>query len=117
MKGNDNMDYKLLNNDLSIPQLGYGVWKIPNEEAAQAVENAYDAGYSQDDTGKDYGNEQGVGEALEKNNNYLKELFITTKLWNCDQGYDNTLKAFDESLGKLAHNYVDLYLIHWPTQA
>lgn len=111
------MDYKLLNNDLSIPQLGYGVWKIPNEEAAQAVENACDAGYRLIDTAKVYGNEQGVGKALAKNNISREELFITTKLWNSDQGYDNTLKAFDESLGKLALDYVDLYLIHWPTPA
>lgn len=109
------MDYKTLNNDRQIPQLGYGVWKVPNEEAAQVVENALDAGYRLIDTAKIYGNERGVGEALTKSNVSREELFITTKVWNSDQGYDNTLKAFDESLEKLGLDYVDLYLIHWPT--
>lgn len=109
------MVFKTLNNDLHIPQLGYGVWKVPNEEAAEAVGHTLDAGYRLIDTAKIYGNEQGVGEALAKSSVPRQELFITTKVWNADQGYDNTLKAFDESIEKLGLDYVDLYLIHWPT--
>ncbi|MBT2214804.1 aldo/keto reductase [Virgibacillus dakarensis] len=109
------MQYITLNNDLRMPQLGYGVWKVPNEEAASAVENALEAGYRLIDTAKIYGNERGVGQALANSTVSREDLFITTKVWNSDQGYDNTLKAFDESLEKLGLDFVDLYLIHWPT--
>lgn len=114
-KGSDDMVFKTLNNDIHIPQLGYGVWKIPNEEATESVKAALDAGYRLIDTAMIYGNEQGVGEALAKSGVPRNELFITTKVWNADQGYDNTLKAFDTSLAKLDLDYVDLYLVHWPT--
>ncbi|UJL47237.1 aldo/keto reductase [Virgibacillus sp. NKC19-16] len=109
------MQYKTLNNGLHIPQLGYGVWKVPNEEVTEAVEQALKAEYRLIDTAKVYGNEYGVGEALAGSNVPREDLFITTKLANADQGYENTLKAFDESLEKLGLDYVDLYLIHWPT--
>lgn len=109
------MQYKTLNNDLRIPQLGYGVWKVPDEEATKAVEQALEADYRLIDTAKVYGNERGVGKALANSNVPREDLFITTKVWNADQGYDSTLKAFDESLEKLGLDYVDLYLIHWPT--
>lgn len=109
------MDYKTLNNELNIPQLGYGVWKIPDDEATAAVEEAFNVGYRLIDTAKIYGNERGVGKAIANSNIPREELFITTKLWNGDQGYESTLKAFDESLEKLGLDYVDLYLIHWPT--
>lgn len=104
-----------LNNGIRIPQLGYGVWKVPNEEAATAVGQALEAGYRLIDTAKIYGNEVGVGEALAASDVPREELFITTKVWNSDHGYENTLKAFDESLEKLGLDYVDLYLVHWPT--
>lgn len=104
-----------LNNGISVPQLGFGVWKVPNEEATTAVSQAFEAGYRLIDTAKIYGNERGVGEAIAASNLPREELFITTKVWNSDQGYENTLKAFDESLEKLGLDYVDLYLIHWPT--
>src|SRR5699024_9720021 len=94
---------------------GYGVWKVPNEEATSAVEKAIDAGFRSIDTAKVYGNESGVGEALANSSISREDLFITTKVWNADQGYENTLSAFDESLKKLGLDYVDLYLIHWPT--
>lgn len=109
------MQYTTLNNGLRIPQLGYGVWKVPNEEATEAVEQALEADYRLIDTAKVYGNEVGVGEALANSNLSREDLFITTKVWNADQGYANTLKAFDASLEKLGLDYVDLYLIHWPT--
>lgn len=109
------MQYKTLNNGLRIPQLGYGVWKVPNDEVTVAVEQALEAEYRLIDTAKVYGNEHGVGDALSNSNVSREDLFITTKLANADQGYENTLKAFDESLEKLGLDYVDLYLIHWPT--
>lgn len=109
------MQYLSLNNGIRIPQLGYGVWKVPNEGAATAVGQALKAGYRLIDTAKIYGNEVGVGQALAASDVPREDLFITTKVWNSDQGYDNTLNAFDESLEKLGLDYVDLYLIHWPT--
>ena len=109
------MQYKTLNNDLRIPQLGYGVWKVPDENATTSVEQALEAGYRLIDTAKVYGNERGVGQAIADSDLPREDLFITTKVWNADQGYENTLKAFDESLERLGLDYVDLYLIHWPT--
>ena len=109
------MEYKTLNNNVSIPQVGFGVWKVPDEEATVAVEQAFKAGYRLIDTAKVYGNELGVGKAIANSGIPREELFITTKVWNADHGYENTLQAFDASLEKLGVDYVDLYLIHWPT--
>ncbi|WP_449354346.1 aldo/keto reductase [Virgibacillus natechei] len=108
------MQYKTLNNGLRIPQLGYGVWKVPNEEATSAVKQALESSYRLIDTARVYGNETGVGEAIAGSNVSREDLFITTKVRNKEQGYENTLKAFDASLEKLGLDYVDLYLIHWP---
>src|SRR5699024_5294424 len=104
-----------LNNGLEMPQLGFGVWKVPDAEVTEAVKTAIQTGYRSIDTATVYGNEAGVGKAIATCGVPRKDLFITTKLWNADQGYDNTLTAFDASLEKLGLDYVDLYLIHWPT--
>ncbi|MEI3607229.1 aldo/keto reductase [Pseudogracilibacillus sp. SE30717A] len=109
------MNLVTLNNGIKMPQLGLGVWKIPDETAATVVKEAIDVGYRLIDTAKVYQNESGVGEGLKQVSVPREELFITTKVWNADQGYDQTLKAFDESLERLGLDYIDLYLIHWPT--
>ncbi|MFB1043328.1 aldo/keto reductase [Streptomyces chrestomyceticus] len=106
-----------LNNGVAMPQLGYGVWQVPDDEAATAVGSALEAGYRSIDTAAIYGNEEGTGKALAASGIARDELFVTTKLWNDEQGYDSTLRAFDTSLGKLGLEYVDLYLIHWPMPA
>ncbi|BCK67246.1 oxidoreductase [Streptomyces libani subsp. rufus] len=106
-----------LNNGVAMPQLGYGVWQVEDEQAATAVGQALDAGYRSIDTAMIYGNEEGTGRALAASGVARDELFVTTKLWNADQGRDATLRAFDTSLAKLGLEYVDLYLIHWPLPA
>ncbi|MEO3974601.1 aldo/keto reductase [Streptomyces sp. CAU 1734] len=106
-----------LNNGVAMPQLGFGVWQVPDDEAAKAVATALDAGYRSVDTAAVYGNEAGTGRAVAASGVPRGDLFITTKLWNSDQGYDRALRAFDASLGRLGLDYVDLYLIHWPTPA
>ncbi|WP_308288498.1 aldo/keto reductase [Streptomyces macrolidinus] len=104
----------ILNNGVEMPQLGFGVWQVPDDEAQSAVATALEAGYRSIDTAAIYGNEEGVGRAVAASGLPREDLFITTKLWNGDQGYDATLRAFDTSLEKLGLEYVDLYLIHWP---
>ncbi|MBD8500143.1 aldo/keto reductase [Paenibacillus arenosi] len=105
-----------LNNGVHMPQLGLGVWRV--EEGAQveeAVKTALQLGYRHIDTAAVYKNEAGVGKAIKESGVPHEEIFLTTKVWNADQGYEATLKAFDESLSKLGTDYVDLYLVHWPT--
>ncbi|MEA5366861.1 aldo/keto reductase [Amycolatopsis sp., V23-08] len=104
-----------LNNGVRMPQLGFGVFQVPDAETKAAVTAALEAGYRSIDTAAVYGNEAGVGQALAESGIARDELFVTTKLWNSAQGYDATLKAFDESLAKLGLEQLDLYLIHWPT--
>jgi 2,5-diketo-D-gluconate reductase A len=107
-----------LNNGVAMPQLGLGVWQTKDgAEVERAVSVAIDSGYRLIDTAAVYGNEEGVGRAIAASNVPREELFITTKLWNADQGYDNTLNAFEKSISRLGLNYVDLYLIHWPVPA
>ncbi|WP_131562058.1 aldo/keto reductase [Streptomyces sp. KM273126] len=106
-----------LNNGVEMPQLGYGVWQVPDDEAERAVGTALEAGYRSIDTAAIYGNEEGTGKAIAASGIPREELFVTTKLWNSEQGYDSTLRAFDVSLEKLGLEFVDLYLIHWPLPA
>ncbi|MBY0120984.1 aldo/keto reductase [Bacillus sp. S/N-304-OC-R1] len=109
------MNFVTLNNGLKMPQLGFGVWQVEDNQAAEAVAKALEAGYRSIDTAMIYKNENGVGKAIKESGIPREELFITTKVWNTDQGYDNTLRAYEESLERLGLDYVDLYLIHWPT--
>lgn len=103
-----------LNNGVQIPQVGFGVFLIPPEETKAAVTSALDCGYRHVDTAKIYGNESAVGEAIADYGLERSEVFVTTKCWNPDQGFDSARKAFDESVGRLGLDYLDLYLIHWP---
>ncbi|WP_258573652.1 aldo/keto reductase [Actinomadura parmotrematis] len=96
-----------------MPQLGFGVWQVEDDEAERAVTTALQAGYRSIDTAAIYGNEEGVGRAIAASDLARDELFVTTKLWNTDQGYDATLRAFDTSMDKLGLERLDLYLIHW----
>jgi len=105
------------NDGHSIPQLGYGVFKVPADEAERAVSQAFEAGYRHIDTAAIYGNEEGVGAAIAKSGIARSELFITTKLWNDRHHGDEPDKAIAESLEKLGLEQVDLYLVHWPTPA
>ncbi|GAA4786320.1 aldo/keto reductase [Streptomyces ziwulingensis] len=107
----------ILNNGVEMPQLGFGVWQVPDNEAESAVTTALQAGYRSIDTAAIYGNEEGTGRAIAASGVPREELFVTTKLWNSEQGYDSTLRAFDTSLSKLGLDHVDLYLIHWPVPA
>lgn len=106
-----------LNDGRSIPQLGLGVWRTPADETAQAVKAALGAGYRHIDTAAIYGNEAGVGEGLRASGVPRGDVFITTKLWNAEQGLDTTLRAFDASMKLLGLEQLDLYLIHWPCPA
>jgi 2,5-diketo-D-gluconate reductase A len=103
------------NNGVEIPQLGFGVWQVPEDEVVAAVRTAIETGYRSIDTAAIYGNEEGTGRAIAESGVERDELFVTTKLWNSEQGYDSTLAAFEESIKKLGLEYVDLYLIHWPS--
>lgn len=103
-----------LNNGVDMPQVGLGVFQVPSEQTRTAVTSALEAGYRSIDTAAVYGNEAEVGEAIAQSGVPRDELFVTTKLWNTDQGYDETARAFERSLTKLGMDYVDLYLIHWP---
>lgn len=105
-----------LNSGAKMPQLGLGVWQIADGEPVErAVGAALEAGYRLIDTASAYGNERGVGRAIRQSGLPRDELFITTKLWNSDQGHDSALAAFEASLERLGLDYVDLYLIHWPS--
>ncbi|HEX7091906.1 MAG TPA: aldo/keto reductase [Longimicrobiales bacterium] len=104
-----------LNNGIEIPRLGLGVYRMaPGEQTRNAVGWALEAGYRHLDTAAFYRNEEDVGRAIRESGVPREEVFVTTKLWNDDHGYDRALAALDASLGRLGFDYVDLYLIHWP---
>jgi 2,5-diketo-D-gluconate reductase A len=103
-----------LHDGVEIPQLGFGVFQIPAEETQEKVEEALAVGYRHVDTAAAYGNEAGVGAAIAASGVRREDVFVTTKLWNSEQGHDSTLRAFEASLGRLGTGHVDLYLIHWP---
>lgn len=105
-----------LNNGVNIPCIGFGTWKMNDYEVAvESVKSAILYGYRHIDTASIYGNEMAVGEAVLQSGIPRSELFITTKLWNSVGNYNDTMIAFDESLKRLKLDYVDLYLIHWPS--
>lgn len=101
------------NDGNSIPQLGYGVWQIEDNGAADAVGTALETGYRHIDTASIYGNEVGVGRGIATSSVPREDIFLTTKLWNSDQGFEKAISALDASLERLGTDYVDLYLIHW----
>jgi len=103
-----------LNDGTTIPQLGFGVFQVPADDVAGVVTKALETGYRSIDTAAAYRNEEGVGQALRDSGIAREDLYVTTKLWNSDQGYDSAMRAFDASMGKLGLDYLDLYLIHWP---
>ena len=108
-------DSFILNNGVKIPCMGFGTWQTPDGDVAvSSVKTAVEAGYRHIDTAAIYKNEDGVGEGIRQSGIDREALFVTTKLWNSERGYDKTLKAFDASLKKLGLDHVDLYLIHWP---
>ena len=112
-----NNEYRTLYNNVKIPAIGFGTYKSGNdEETAKIVEWALSTGYRQIDTAAFYGNEVGVGNGIKNSNVDRSEIFLVTKLWNDYHGYENTIKAFNESLKKLQVDYIDLYLIHWPNK-
>lgn len=103
--------------DHPIPQIGLGVWQVPDDVATDACLTAFEAGYRHIDTAALYGNEEGVGRAIAASGLSREDVFVTTKVWNTDQGHDKTVAAMEASLRRLGLDYVDLYLIHWPTPA
>lgn len=103
-----------LHDGVEIPQLGFGVFQVPPEDTQEVVELALDVGYRHIDTAGAYRNEKGVGAAIRASGLPREDIFVTTKLWNSEQGFDSTLAAFEASLKRLDLDYVDLYLIHWP---
>jgi len=117
-KSQNNLQQYTLANGIKIPSLGIGTWKIRDgREVIRTIRTSLDAGYRLIDTAKIYGNEKGVGKAIRECGIPREQIFVTTKLWNKDQGYEKAHKAFEKSLKTLGLEYVDLFLIHWPVAA
>lgn len=105
-------------NGIEIPEIGFGTWHIKDEnELESSIKTAIEFGYTHIDTASKYKNERFIGNTLKKYNILREKLFITSKLWNEDKGYENTMRAFNETLNRLQTDYLDLYLIHWPMTA
>ncbi|HEX4375437.1 MAG TPA: aldo/keto reductase [Puia sp.] len=111
---NSSQPFTTLNNGIKMPLLGLGAWDMYGKEAEQATVDALEIGYRLIDTASMYGNEKEIGNAVGKSNVPREEIFVTTKVNNTDQGFDQTLRAFDVSLKKLNIDHIDLYLLHWP---
>ncbi len=112
------MNYLTLHNNVQLPAIGFGTYKLQEgKECFESVKFALENGYRHIDTAAVYENEKSVGEAIRQSGIRREELFVTTKVWNTDRGYEKTLKAFDESMERLGLDYLDLYLIHWPANA
>ena len=109
-----NTKFISMNDKMLIPTVGFGTWQIADTDATKIVEEALESGYRLIDTAAIYKNENGVGTALKNTSIKREEIFLATKVWNTDQGYDATLRAMDSSLSKLKTDYLDLYMIHWP---
>ena len=109
-----NSKYITMNDKMLIPTVGFGTWQISDAEAPKIVEEALEIGYRLIDTATMYKNEEGIGAALKNTKLKREEIFLATKVWNTDQGYDANLRAMDSSLSKLKTDYLDLYMIHWP---
>ena len=108
---------RILSNGVKIPSIGFGTYKSGNtQETAQIVNYALKTGYRMIDTASFYGNEEGIGQGIKQSGIDRKDIFLVSKLWNDDHGYENTIKAFNKSLEKLQVEYLDLYLIHWPNK-
>lgn len=103
-----------LENGVEMPCVGFGTFQTPADVTASVVREALEAGYTHIDTAAIYGNEEGVGQAIKDSGIDRGDLFITTKMWNTERGYDSALTAFDTSMEKLGLEYLDLYLLHWP---
>ena len=114
MTSADEVPLLTLHDGVEIPQLGFGVFQIPPGETQEKVEEALAVGYRHVDTAAAYGNEAEVGAAIAATGVRREDVFVTTKLWNSEQGFDSTLRAFEASLERLGTGHVDLYLIHWP---
>lgn len=109
--------FKVLNNGVKIPLIGFGTYKSgSNEETEKIVKYALETGYRQIDTASFYGNEVGIGNGIKSSKVNREDIFIVTKLWNDDHGYEKTIEAFNKSLENLQVDYIDLYLIHWPNK-
>ena len=112
-----NENFKVLNNGVKMPSIGFGTYKSGNdEETARIIKYALKIGYRQIDTASFYGNEVGIGNGIKESGINREDIFLVTKLWNDDHGYDKTIEAFNKSLERLQVDYIDLYLVHWPNK-
>ncbi len=112
-----NENFKILSNGVKMPSIGFGTYKSGNdEETAKIIKYALEIGYRQIDTASFYGNEVGIGNGIKESGINREDIFLVTKLWNDDHGYDKTIEAFNKSLERLQVNYIDLYLVHWPNK-